>query len=237
MSRLDPPSTIRIAQLPRPMRALLAATTAIGLAIALSAIGALSLPSDASAQLEGTRSTSSGPASSGSISSDSKRSTRGEFSNKTTMTESRSSTRSSGRTIEDSEAAKEWKSHKEKMAEKEREMRRRGIDPDAAEREKWEDDPDGDPARASMRTGPACMYGPDGRVIYKPRGAVCRRAPRAQRPSQQARPRMDPLAAPPAHPAANRRAKPKARPKKTKGTCMYGANGELIYSSPGAVCR
>jgi hypothetical protein len=84
--------------------------------------------------------------------------------------------------------------------------------------------------------GRACMYGPNGEVVFRPRGSRCKGDP------------------PPAAPAANaagasRSGAPesgdvtrKARqdPKKQKlsaGKCMYGADGKLIYASRGADCR
>lgn len=67
-------------------------------------------------------------------------------------------------------------------------------------------------------SGGPCMYGANNEVIHRPAGAVCRGdkpAPRQQPTAKQA----------PAAPA-----------KETKGTCVYGKSGKLMWSSPGAEC-
>jgi len=64
--------------------------------------------------------------------------------------------------------------------------------------------------------GQACMYGVKGEVIHRPAGAVCKGD--APAPASQAQGAV-------AVPA-----------KQTKGRCVYGKSGKLLWSEPGAEC-
>ncbi len=62
-----------------------------------------------------------------------------------------------------------------------------------------------------------CMYGVNGEVIHRPAGAVCKGdkpAPAAQAPASATQ----------------------ATKKETKGRCVYGKSGKLLWSEPGAEC-
>ena len=79
------------------------------------------------------------------------------------------------------------------------------------------DDEEEEPDYRDRTSGGACMYGPDGKVIYRPRGARCRgdlpRGSNAEGPRSQ----LQPLESTPASPQP--RSKPKSkRTKKTRDT-------------------
>lgn len=72
---------------------------------------------------------------------------------------------------------------------------------------------------SSANQGQSCMYGVNGEVIHRPAGAVCKGdapAPAAQAQAQGA-------AAAPVK-------------KQTKGRCVYGKSGKLLWAEPGAEC-
>ncbi|MBW2242969.1 MAG: hypothetical protein JRH01_13375 [Deltaproteobacteria bacterium] len=81
----------------------------------------------------------------------------------------------------------------------------------------WGTTPAGSGASPARSAGP-CMYGTNNEVIHRPAGAVCRGdKPAPARAVQQ--------------PTAKH-----APAKETKGTCVYGKSGKLMWSSPGAKC-
>ncbi len=71
---------------------------------------------------------------------------------------------------------------------------------------------------SSANGGQSCMYGAGGKVIHRPAGAVCK----GDTPASQ---------------AASSSATPANAPKKeTKGRCVYGKSGKVLWSAPGAEC-
>ncbi|MCP3982995.1 MAG: hypothetical protein GY723_01320 [bacterium] len=81
--------------------------------------------------------------------------------------------------------------------------------------------PSGGSGGAPAPSGGPCMYGGNNEVIHRPAGAVCRGDKPAQAPAAQ-------------QPAAAQTTRTPA--KETKGTCVYGKSGKLLYSSAGAEC-
>ncbi len=106
-----------------------------------------------------------------------------------------------------------WRAHREKQTDKFL---------DYLEEEEFEEVK----ARRVGTNGKACMYGVNGEVIHRPAGAICDRAPG---------PRPEGAAAAPAAPAAQPTTSAPAK-EQTKGRCIYGKSGKLLYAAPDAEC-
>ncbi len=120
----------------------------------------------------------------------------------------------------------EWESERREEERHERRMERQKSYQKHREKqlETWMEGVGGRGRRAgggggsSANEGKSCMYGVNGEVIHRPAGAVCK----GDAPA----------------PAAQAQGTAAAAPvkKQTKGRCVYGKSGKLLWSEPGAEC-
>ncbi len=125
--------------------------------------------------------------------------------------------------------ARQKKYDKRRAKDEERRKKRRRA---SGEDEEEESDYD------SRTLGRSCMYGPGGKVIYRPRGARCKGDSPRDSEADGRRPPLQQLeSAPAAAPQPRAPARPRKKKIRATGRCTYGAGGKLVYAPPGVDCR
>ncbi len=135
---------------------------------------------------------------------------------------------------EEKEAYEERKKKREKKKQAKKRGDRRQSSDDDSEEDEWDEgedaDEEEDPGERTL--GRSCMYGTNGKVIFRPRGGRCKGDPppaSTRRGTAQSRgtPVVQEHTAP---------AKKKQKQKRGSGSCIYGAGNKVLYAPKGADC-